>query len=172
MFLYYFAYVPRPLDEVAAALQDAPMRWLPGFMTAACQEAAASLEQPGVPQGACVASARALLAIGPPSRRPGSIQIPVRVVMRGPRAPFRSLEADLEAAELGPQTTQVTLRGSYRATRRVGEPEDPGLLHRVAEAAGKGLVERVADYLNAATVPGDGQLWRLGVGRAFPALNV
>jgi hypothetical protein len=147
MFVNYFDYVARPFDAVAAALCDTPARWLTGCMTQACREAA-GLEH----ETAAGADVRpwliARVTVAPPDREGAALLIPLRVEIQGPDAPFASLEADLEAGEVGPSTTQLRLRGSYltrpSGIEASGSGRDAGLVQRIAEAAVKGFVERVA----------------------------
>ena len=146
MFLYYFSHISRPMHDVMACLSGNPERWLPGDLAAACEDAAAMTApsnrlSPG-------ASGPIEVAVGPVGGRPGTAVCPIRVEALTAGMPFAHLDADLELSEIGAGRTQLTLRGSYQAPMAPFLDFDPGLLHRLAEAAMKSFVERVAARLS------------------------
>ena len=56
----------------------------------------------------------------------------------------------LDAATLGPDASQLSLRGSYTPPMgAVGQALDRMLMHRVAESSVKGFVDRIADSISA-----------------------
>jgi hypothetical protein len=153
MFVYYFAHIPQPFGQLAEPFEEHPDLWLPRCVSEACDEVGSPTSGRRLGAGTTSASA------GPLSRSVGSSAFPLRVESSEPRLPFGHLEADLEIAELGSSQTQLTFRGSYRASTPNSDPAEAALRHRQAEAIAKGIVERVAARLTAgpgaAPVPGN-----------------
>jgi hypothetical protein len=90
------------------------------------------------------------LAVGTPTKGPGRLTIPLSWTAEGPTALFPKMDADLMLATLGPDESQLSLRGSYTPPMgAMGRALDRMLLHRVAESSAKGFVDRIADSIDA-----------------------
>jgi len=74
--------------------------------------------------------------------------LPLRLEATGPSAMFPRLDADLDITSLEDGRTQLTMLGSYATPLgRVGVMADRMLLHRLAEKALQGLLDRIATLL-------------------------
>ena len=90
------------------------------------------------------------LAVGTPTKGPGRLTSPAVMDRRGSTALFPKMDADLMLATLGPDASQLSLRGSYTPPMgAVGQALDRMLMHRVAESSVKGFVDRIADSISA-----------------------
>ena len=88
--------------------------------------------------------------MGSPTKGPGRLTVPLSWTAEGPTALFPRMDADLMLATLGPDASQLSLRGSYRPPMgAVGRALDRMLMHRVAESSVKGFVDRIAGSIGA-----------------------
>jgi hypothetical protein len=94
------------------------------------------------------------LVVGTPTKGPGRLTVPLSWTAEGSTALFPKMDADLMLATLGPDASQLSLRGSYTPPMgAVGRALDRMLMHRVAESSVKGFVDRIADSINAGVMP-------------------
>lgn len=150
MFVYYFVHVERPFEEVEPAL----LRMLPGLRGWA-EEAYRDGERlrarigPAGPEGTVAKSVR--IQVGRPARGATETWVPLSWEATGAPGLFPRMGADIVIARMGPELTQVALRGSYRVPLgALGRALDRMLLHRVAEASVKRFVDRIGEALRKA----------------------
>ncbi len=90
------------------------------------------------------------LVVGLPTKGPGRLTVPLSWTAEGSTALFPRMDADLMLATLGPDASQLSLRGSYTPPMgAVGRALDRMLMHRVAESSVKGFVDRIAGSIGA-----------------------
>jgi hypothetical protein len=89
------------------------------------------------------------LEVMPPARGATQTLIPIRWEATGAPALFPKLEADLVVSSVGPEFTQVALRGSYQVPLgRTGRALDRVVLHHLAEASVKAFLDQIARAVN------------------------
>ena len=80
------------------------------------------------------------------------VVVPLHWWASGATALFPRLDADLEVAPLGPQATQLTLRGRYDPPFGViGQQADRLLMHRIAEGCIRTFLTLTAAVVSGAT---------------------
>lgn len=148
VFVYYYVQLKEPFQSVERKLLDR----LSGFreMAAAAYREGEDLRT----RIGIVGTSRPLLAktvrmsIGVPLRGDAETEIPITWSATGTPGLFPSMEAGIVIAALGPDLTQVALRGSYDPPLgSVGKALDRTLFHRVAEASVKSFVDRIASSI-------------------------
>ncbi len=146
MFVYYYAIVELPLEEVELRMETAV-----GEMEQWADEAYRSGETMAgrMRLGGSVGPAKDIrFALSPPSSSSGSVTRRVTWEATGTPALFPALDGDLTLARVSDDITQVALRGSYQPPLgAVGRILDTGLLHRVAESSVKQFVDRIVDHV-------------------------
>lgn len=150
MFARYFVELPASPADVEATLVSAPEGWLPGLAGAAQDHGDALLAEVGF--GERVRLDRTVtIEVGPPVHAATKTVIPLRWTATDAPGLFPSLDADLEVAPLGADSTQLSISARYRPPLGpLGEAIDRAVLHRVAEATVKDFLDRVADRVRAA----------------------
>ena len=154
VFVHFSAHIARPHDDVERALLEAPATWLPSVVESAYETGDGVRARVGIGKRDRLTK-KVVVYVGEPLRDVRRTVLPIRVEAAGPTGLFPQLDADLEIAPVGPDTTQLTLNGSYRPPLgAAGALLDRALLHRlVAEAVAKNFVDRVAGILQDAAFP-------------------
>jgi hypothetical protein len=158
MFARYFVELPMPAGSVERALLRSPQTWVPGLASRANYHGDALLAEVGF--GGEVRIARKVaIEFGEPVRLPSKTVIPLRWTAAGASGLFPSLDADLEVAPLGPNTTQLAMSARYVPPLGIlGRVVDRTILFRVAEATLKDFLDRVAEALGADMLNGASML--------------
>ena len=146
MFVQYYGVVDRPLTEVARDL-IAMGNGLSATANVAYRNGEALLARLSGP-GAVAKTV--VLEIGEPIEAEDSTSVPLSWWATGTPGLFPTMDADLVAAALGPDLTQITFRGTYKPPLGVvGQVLDRTLLHRLAESSVKDFVDRIISELEA-----------------------
>jgi hypothetical protein len=144
MFARYFVEMPLRADHVDRLLTGDPGTWLSGHAEHATQRGDALLADVGFGQKVRVAR-EVEVTLGTPVRSGTKTIVPLRWVPRSGTGLFPSLDADLEIAPLGPESTQLAISARYAPPLgAVGRAIDRVLLARVAEATLKDFLDGVA----------------------------
>ncbi|MBI4728697.1 MAG: hypothetical protein HY775_04250 [Acidobacteria bacterium] len=151
MFVYYYVHLSQPFETVERGLLDA-LGSLDGWAAAAYREGEAIRARIGVGGERRLIAKAIRMEAGAPRRGTVETTVPLTWEATGTPGLFPRMEADLVVAALGPDLTQISLRGSYRPPLgAIGRAVDRTLLHRLAEASVKGLLDRVAHELGLDT---------------------
>jgi hypothetical protein len=144
MFARYFVELPMPPDLVEAALSRDPSAWIAHLAEHANRRGDTLLAEVGF--GEDVRIARTVEIEFTPRVRTGTKVIyPFRWSASGPAGMFPALDADLEVAPLGAETTQLAISARYvPPLGKLGRLIDRVVLARVAEATVKDFLDRVA----------------------------
>ena len=147
MFVYYFVHVAAPFRTV----EPSTIAMVGGFHDFA-EQAYRDGEEIRLRMG--IGGKPPLLAkvvritAGRPLRGDHETAVPLIWEATGTPELFPRMEADLVIAALGPELTQLSLRGTYRTPLgQVGRVLDRALLHRLAEASVKTFVDRIGAAL-------------------------
>lgn len=140
MFVYYFANVSRPCEDIGDRLCALD---LATWATEAYRNAE-SLRSRLV--GKDLVASSIDLHITEPIHKSSHTVMVIEWTADGPAGLFAVLEGDLVVAPIGPNRCQISLRGSYRLPAGA----DPSLFHRLTEACVKSFVDRVAAALDQA----------------------
>lgn len=153
MFVYHFVQVNEPFARIEPRVIDT----IPGFAAWATEAYREGEDlRVKVGPGAHLAKEVLLHVIGDPVRGPKETWIPISWHATGLAVLFPRMEADIVVAAVGPELTQIALRGSYIVPMgAVGRVLDGVLLHRIAEASVKAFVDRIADAVRSPAVVGD-----------------
>ena len=142
MFVYYYANVERPLAEVEEGL-EAILDRFQEFAGDAHRDGEAIAARLKVGAGRALAKEVHVRA-WPLTRTKGVMTMKIAWEASGPAVLFPDLDADLVAAELAEDITQISLRGIYSPPLGpVGRALDKALLHRVAELTVQRFVDRI-----------------------------
>lgn len=151
MFVYYYVHIERPFVEVEPSL----LRMLPGmrgWAEQAYREGEGLRARIGTPGSRIAKTVE--LEVGDPARSATQTWIPLQWEATGVPGLFPKMDADVIVASIGPELTQVALRGSYLVPLGpVGRAVDRVLLHRIAEASVKAFVDRIAHAIDASVLP-------------------
>jgi len=148
MFVRYYLELPRPFQEVEAALLTSPEDWVPGLASDADAGGERLLAEVGVGPGAHRLEKQVRIELGQPFRIASKTILPMTWKATLAEGLFPSLEADLEVAALGPNRTQLSISARYRPPLGpLGRAIDRTLLHRVAEATVKNFLDRAGEKL-------------------------
>lgn len=149
MFARYFVELPLEQHDVERELLRKPETWLPGLAGKANYHGDTLLAEVGF--GGDVRVARTVeIDFGHPVRMPSKTVLPLHWSAHGATGLFPALDADLEIAELGPGSTQLSISARYvPPLGAVGRAIDRAMLYRVAEATLKDFLDRVAKALLA-----------------------
>ncbi len=152
MFIYYFVHLDRPFGEVRSQLLGV-LSGLDGMAAAAYREGEEIRARIGVGGESLAVAKTVRLEVGQPVGEDETMLLPIVWEATGTPGLFPRMEAEVVLAALGPELTQLSLRGSYRPPLGpIGRVFDRALLHRVAEASVKGFVDRVARTIEGASV--------------------
>jgi hypothetical protein len=154
MFARYFVELPMDAEAVEGALLRDPLTWVPGIASQANSHGDSLLAAVGF--GDEVRVARTVeIEFGEPVRIPSKTVLPIRWTAIGVSGLFPALDADLEIAPLGPNTTQLAMSARYVPPLGVlGRAIDRAVLYRVAEATLKDFLDRVAVAMRSQLAPG------------------
>ena len=146
MFIYYYVLVGAgERSRLESALMDV-LRDQPEIADVAYrkgEEIRARLGLDGAPVAKTVR-----LDVGVPYRGRQETTIPVTWEATGAPGLFPKMEGELVVAPVGPDVTQIALRGTYRPPLgAVGRAVDRALFHRIAETSIKRFVDRLAGAL-------------------------
>lgn len=147
MFVYYFVHVKGPFGEVESSLL-AQLSNLGSFADAAYREGEDLRDKVSVSRDHPVMAKAVQLMAGIPLRSDHQTTIPFAWEATGTPGLFPRLEADLIVASVGPDLSQIAMRGTYAPPLGpLGRALDRAVLHRVAEASVKSFVDRVAQSI-------------------------
>lgn len=142
MFVYYFANVGRPCDEIRDHVMALD---LAGWAEEAYRNAEALRSR--LVDASFEASTVTFHASDPIERSNHAV-LALRWSATGPAGLFSDLQGDLVIAPIGPNRCQLSLRGSYR----LPPGADRSLFHRLTEACVKSFVDRVAGALGRTSI--------------------
>jgi len=144
MFVYYFVHVNRPFGEVESALV-AELNNLGPFADAAYREGEDLRDQVGLGHDHPLMAKAVQFVSGIPLRGAQQTTVPFAWEATGTPGLFPKLDADLIVAGVGPELSQISMRGTYAPPLGpLGRALDRAVLHRVAEASVKSFVDRIA----------------------------
>ena len=151
MFVYYFVHVSAPFSRVepsALAMIEA----LDELAEKAYRDGEEIRARIGIGGQPPLLAKKVRIEAGVPLRGDHETAVPLTWEATGTPDLFPRMEADLVIAALGPELTQLSLRGTYRPPLgKVGRTLDRAILHRIAEASVKAFVDGIA----AALLKGD-----------------
>ena len=151
MFIYYVVHVNRPYREVESSLVN-QLHSLGPFADAAYREGEELRDKVSVRLDNPSVAKTVQLLSGIPIRGDQQTTIPFAWEATGTPGLFPKLDADLVVSAVGPDLSQIAMRGTYAPPLGpLGRALDRAVLHRVAEASVKSFVDRVAHM-----VGGDG----------------
>ena len=144
MFVYYFVHVNRPFSEVERLLVT-QLNNLGALADVAYREGEDLRDKIAVGRDHPVVAKAVQFVAGIPLRGDRQTTIPFAWEATGTPGLFPKLDADLIVAAVGPELSQIAMRGTYSPPLGpLGRALDRAVLHRVAEASVKGFVDRVA----------------------------
>lgn len=149
MFVYYYVQIQEPFESVEPRFLSM-LGGLDGWAAESYREGETIHDKVG-PGGDTKHIAKTVqVRTGTPQRSDAETAIPITWEATGTPGLFPKMEADLTIARVGPDLTQLALRGSYDPPLgAVGRVLNRTLLHRVAEASVKAFVDRIAAALDA-----------------------
>jgi len=140
MFVQYFGVVERPFADVSRALL-AMTNGMSRSATVAYRNGEALMARLSGPG---VVAKTVVLEVGAPIQDADRTSLPLAWWATGTPGLFPTMEADLTAAPMGPDITQVAFQGTYKPPLGiVGHVLDRALLHRFAESSVKDFVDRI-----------------------------
>lgn len=158
MFIRYFVEIPRPAAEVGDDLLRSPVRWASEAAERAESTGRRLLAEVGVASNGLRVRRQVEVVFGEPVRFPSRTVLPMTWRAAGLATLFPQLEADVEAAELGPDRTQLGISARYTPPLGgFGRALDRMLLHRVAESTVKDFLDRAARALSTPDPAGEAQ---------------
>lgn len=147
MFIYYYRHVEQAFPVVEWRLLNI-LSGLDGMATAAYREGEVLRAKLGVGGSDPVVAKAIRISVGEPNRGRVETEIPITWKASGTPGLFPSMDAGIVVADLGPNLTQIALRGSYDPPLgALGRALDRTVLHRIAEASVKSFVDRVAHLI-------------------------
>jgi hypothetical protein len=147
MFARYYVELPVAPERVEEALLLDPSTWMTHLAEHANRRGDALLAQVGLGEDIRIARTVAI-EFGHNVRAGNRFIQPFRWSASGPVGLFPALEADLEVAPLGTESTQLAISARYvPPLGKLGKLIDRALLARVAEATVKDFLDRVAAAL-------------------------
>ena len=142
MFVYYFANVGRPCDEIRDRMMALDLAgWAEDAYRNAESLRSRLVDEP-------FEASTVAFHISDPIEKSNHAVLALRWSATGPAGLFSDLQGDLVVAPIGPNRCQLSLRGSYR----LPPGADRSLFHRVTEACVKSFVDRVAGALGRSSV--------------------
>jgi len=153
VFVRYFLELHAPFRRIESVLLRDPRSWVPAAARRAEGHRERLLTEAGVPiDGHRISRTVVLKFEHPPLRAPSRTLLPFSWADSQHRVMLPTLEADLELASLGPETTLLAINARYTPPLgRLGAAMDRALLHRVAEATLKDFLDRIGRRLVAMT---------------------
>jgi hypothetical protein len=147
MFARYYVELPIPPERIEEALLQEPSAWMTHLAEHANRRGDALLAEVGF--GDDIRIARTVAVEFGHNIRAGNRFIqPFRWSASGPAGLFPALDADLEVAPLGTESTQLAISARYvPPLGKLGKLIDRAVLARVAEATVKDFLDRVAAAL-------------------------
>lgn len=145
MFIYYYVHLDGSFETIERRLLRL-LSSLDPMAAAAYREGEALRAQmrSGGPARPAVAKT-VRFTVGRPLRGDAETEIPITWRATGTPGLFPAMEAGIIVAALGPELTQLALRGSYDPPLgAMGKTLDRAVLHRIAEACVKNFVDRIA----------------------------
>jgi hypothetical protein len=157
MFVRYYLELPRPFEEVEAALLNSPEDWVPGLAAEAEARGEQLLAEVGFETAGGRVEKQVRIELGQSFRIASKTILPMTWRATLAEGLFPTLEADLEVAALGGRRTQLSISARYRPPLgSLGRAVDRALLHRVAEATVKDFLDRTGEALQE-VVPNGGR---------------
>jgi hypothetical protein len=151
MFVYYFVHVAAPFQTVEPSTL-AMVGGLDEFAEQAYRDGEEIRARMGIGGEPPLLAKVVRIVAGRALRGDHETTLPLTWEATGTPELFPQMDADLVVAALGPQLTQLSLRGTYRPPLgQIGRVLDRALLHRLAEAS----VKRFVDQIAAALVKGE-----------------
>jgi hypothetical protein len=147
MFARYFVELPLRADDVERALLSSPQAWVPNLASRANDHGDTLLAEVGFGDGVRLAR-KVEIEFGKTMRLASKTLIPLRWTATGSSGLFPALDADIEVAPLGPETTQIAMSARYvPPLGLLGRVVDRTILFRVAEATLKDFLDGVAEAI-------------------------
>jgi len=147
MFARYYVELPIASERIEAALLQDPRAWMTHFAEHANRRGDALLAEVGFGEDIRIARTVAI-EFGESVRVGNKFIQPFRWSASGPAGMFPALDADLEVAPLGSESTQLAISARYvPPLGKLGRLIDRAVLARVAEATVKDFLDRVAAAL-------------------------
>lgn len=147
MFIYYFTYAHRPMENILDLFSAEPDEWVSQIFQQALEDSDLVRVRLGVGERIRL-SKEAWVQLGEPEALQSGVLIPIRIQVTGAPMLFPTLEGEIEIAAIGGEVTQLTLRGNYAPPiGAIGDAIDKVLLHRVVESSIKHFVEAMARSL-------------------------
>jgi hypothetical protein len=154
MFARYFVELPIRQGAVERALSRDPSTWISHLAEHANRRGDALLAEVGFGQEIRIART-VEITFGASVEAGGKAIFPFRWSASGLAGLFPALDADLEVAPLGAESTQLAISARYvPPLGKVGRLIDRAVLSRVAEATVKDFLDRVAAAVIAETAGG------------------
>lgn len=148
MLIHDFICIEAPAQSVADLVQSG-CEWLAPLAAGAYEGGQALLFRAGPGDGLPMAK-RVRMTVDPGRNRGDTMVVPIHWEATGPTVLFPRLDADLEFAPVGPDTTQLNLWGTYDPPLDgFGDRLDRLVFHRVAEATVRAFLARVAQSVVA-----------------------
>lgn len=149
MFVRYFVELPLAFEDVNASLLDHPEEWIPSAARHAVAHAHALLSQLGIEPGA-TAEEWVAVELGHTVHFPSRTVLSMSWRLPGGPAPFGAVEADIDAAGMGPELTHLAVAMQYTPPFSAARcSTDRSTLARVAEAMLKDFVDGIAAQITA-----------------------
>lgn len=150
LLLHDYVFVDLPADRIRQRIAADNGEWLSGLAVGAAREGESLRLRVGPIESLPMLSKTVTIHADPPITRGQVTVVPLTWRATGSQGIFPALNADIEIAPLGPETTQLTLRGHYvPPLGAVGERLDRLLMHRVADATVRSFMRRLAVSLTA-----------------------
>ncbi len=152
MFVRHSVHLNRQFGDCVQMLVAGHGRWFPGVLQEPIAGEPTLLAAVGLP----VAGVALRKEVAVHLHEPGPDATRVSFTWRPtfPRRIFPEFEGSLEVAPIDPQTTRLTVSGTYVPPfGAVGRTLDEVVMHRAAEATVKDLAERIARELEIADAP-------------------
>jgi hypothetical protein len=145
MFARYYVYIEHPYNEVHGALLTT--HWAADLNGEGGDELLARI---GKTLGQVPIYKHTRFRVGEPraDATRGQTVVPISLQPTGGPPLFRDMEGDLEVESFGALRTQLTLSVTYESpTGALADAIDRALLHRLADAAVEGFVQRLAGHI-------------------------
>lgn len=153
MFARYFIELSVGQDVVERALSQDPSMWMAQLAEHANRRGDTLLAEVGFGQEIRIART-VEITFGTCVRAGGKAIFPFRWSASGPAGLFPALDADLEIAPLGAESTQLAISARYTPPLgKLGRMIDRAVLSRVAEATVKDFLDRVGAAVIAGAEP-------------------
>lgn len=147
MFIYYFANLERRFSELRDVFSQQPFEWWAGTAYRDGEQLRARLS----PSESGLLAKTIVLEVGAEIQGEKHITVPIAWTATGTPGLFPRLDADVVLAPIGPNSSQVSLRGNYEPPMGTfGRSMDRAVFHRIAEACVKEFVDGIATALGEA----------------------